>query len=363
MQNKLITTSIQFILLLVLTATNSGTYKQKNNLKNKNYISDNEVKFFNFDLQKINNKTAIIPIAVIGGGPAGLSSGIVTSQEFIQTVIFEGKNKPGGPLNDNTPVGNWPAIYFSSGKRIISNLYKQIKRFDKIVSLVSEDVKQVDFSNWPFALTLSNNAKIYAATVIIATGSSPKMLNVPGENQYLNKGVSFEVNSEIGTNVIVVGGGDDAVRKVNELIRANKNVTLIVRGSALKAAKWRQNSILKNDKVKVIYNTQIKEVLGEGPKVTGVRLSDNIIINADTIVLAIGRTPNSEFLENQVMLDKSGYILLRPSSHATNIEGIFAAGEVVKSGQAIMASAQGTSAAYEALQFLKRINYTEKFTK
>jgi thioredoxin reductase (NADPH) len=362
MHNKLVKNSIHLLLLLGFIATPSVTYSQNRNISSSKYITDNQVKDFAFNYQKLNNNIAIVPIAIIGGGPAGLSAGIVTSQEFVKTVIFEGKHAPGGPLNAHTPVGNWPAIYFSSGKRIISDLYRQVKRFDKIVALVQDDIQQVDFTNWPFALRLSNNTKIYAASVIIATGSSPRVLNIPGESQYLNQGVYFDIQAKFGTHVIVVGGGDDAVRKVNELSKANKDVTLIVRGNALKAAKWRQNSIVKNNKVKIIYNKQITEVLGTGPKMTGVRLSDNSIVNADAVLLAIGRLPNSEFLADQVILDQSNYILLRPTSHATNIEGVFAAGEVVKPGQAIMAAADGTSAAYEALEFLKKINYAEKFS-
>ena len=282
---------------------------------------------------------------------------MLASDNLVPTVIFSGPN-PGGPLNARTPVGNWPGIDFISGSKLIKVLHNQATEEHHLVSLSNEFINQLDCSQWPFKLTTQNGKTLYALTVIIATGSTPKKLNIPGEEKYWNHGVSFDADSMHGKNIIVVGGGDDAMRKAHTLMDDDKNVTLLVRGKKLSAEKWRQKLIVEEG-AHVLFQTQIQEIIGDGHKVTAVKLNSGEIIPTNGIVLAIGSAPLSTPFKDQLKLSPSGYILTRAGYQSTSVPGIFAAGEVVSVGQGVMASADGMKASYEALYFLDAIGVND----
>jgi thioredoxin reductase (NADPH) len=299
-------------------------------------------------------------VIIIGSGPAGLTAAIYTGRANLHPLVFEGYQY-GGQLMITTEIENFPGFPDGTmGPDLMNDMREQAKRFH--ANLVQKDVEAVDLTRRPFTVVVEGE-KHQAKAVIIATGAKAKMLGLEAEKRLLGRGVSTCATCDgfffSGKEIMLVGGGDSAMEEALFLTRFASKVSIIHRRDQLRASKIMQDRVFRNEKIQMLWNSVVEDIVGEN-KVEGVRLR-NVKTNdvteqkCDGIFLAIGHVPNTQVFEGQVDLDKQGYILTKPGSTATNIPGVFAAGDVQDSKfrQAITAAGSGCMAAIEAERFLE----------
>ena len=319
------------------------------------------------DITQALAKENVIPVAILGGGPAGLTAAMYATRARIHTVVFTGP-VPGGQLTNTTQVENWPGIEKMQGYEIMDILHKQVQDFGAVI--IEDTVTKVDFKEWPFVLTTESGQTAYALTVVIATGSAPRQLGVPGELEYWGRGVTPCALCDCaffkGKDVVVVGGGDSAVEEALQLASYAKTVTVLVRKNRMRAAKRMQEKLDDYTNVSIAYNKQVIEVVGDGNAVTGLKIRDfetdeESLLNAQGLFLAIGHNPNTRLFSDYLAIDNAGYVELEGRSQATSVHGVFAAGDVEDSKfrQAVVASASGCKAGLEAVEWLRDIGLTE----
>lgn len=305
----------------------------------------------------------IYDVIILGGGPSGLTASIYNSRAKLNTLVIAG-NPAGGQLMWTTEVENFPGFEHGiMGPDLIENMRKQAIRFG--TNFVDENVLSIKGSfEKNFTLTTDNKKEYKAKSIIIATGSSAKWLNIESEQKLRGKGVSacatcdgFFFKDKV---VAVVGGGDSAMEESIYLTRFATKVYVLVRGtqSEMKASKIMQQEAMENKKIEFIFNIQVKEVLGDS-FVTGLVLENSETkqtsnIEVQGLFIAIGHTPNTKFLTGFIDLLPNGYVDVKDTTK-TNVEGIFVAGDVsdYKYRQAISASGVGCMAALDAERFLK----------
>lgn len=306
-------------------------------------------------------------VLIIGSGPAGYTAAIYAARAMLNPVLVSGM-EPGGQLTTTTDVENYPGFSdVIQGPWLMEEMRKQAEVVG--TNFKSDMIKEVNFKKSPFELLGESGDKYTAETVIIATGAQARWLNLDSEKKYRGFGASacatcdgfFYKNKE----VVVVGGGNAAVEEALFLTKFASNVTLIHRRDSLRAEKLLQQKILSHPKIKIIWNNKIKEIIGtENPKgVTGVVIentNDQSISKIDThgIFVAIGHDPATKIFTNQIEMDDEGYIITKPDSTKTNINGVFAAGDVKDKTyrQAVTAAGMGCMAALEAEKFLSENN-------
>jgi thioredoxin reductase (NADPH) len=321
-----------------------------------------------FDEAKAQQIPNVRPAVIIGSGPAGLGAALYIARENIRPVIIEGP-LAGGLLTQTTEVSNWPGKKHITGPEIIKELREQVEAIG--ADFVADTVESVDFSQWPYKITLGMAQEpLYAREVIIATGASPKKLGVPGEQEYFGRNVSSCAKCDAmfykGEDVVVVGGGDSAVEEALQLVQHVKSVTILVRKDHMRAAASGQNRLKDYPNIKVMYNVEVKKVIGDGKKVTGVELLNHATKQTSTlptagVFLAIGHTPNSELFKDWLDLDSAGYIKMVGRTQKTSRPGVFAAGEVEdhRYRQGGSSAGDGTKAGLDALEFLREIGYNQ----
>ncbi len=299
-------------------------------------------------------------LVIIGSGPAGYTAAVYAARAELSPLMIEGR-QPGGQLMLTTEVENYPGFPAGvQGPDMMQLFRKQAERFGTRIE--SDDVVSVDFSSRPFAVKTSDRA-FSAEAVIISTGASATWLNVPGEKEYQGRGVSACATCDgfffKDKEIIVVGGGDSAMEEAAFLTRFAKKVTVMVRKEALRASRIMQERAHKNPKIAFLYNTEVKEILGDGKKMTGAALFNNkteeeSVFSAEGLFVAVGHKPNTDLFTGQVALDEKGYVVCRPGSTATSVEGVFAAGDVAdhKYRQAVTAAGTGCMAALDAERWL-----------
>jgi thioredoxin reductase (NADPH) len=301
-------------------------------------------------------------VVIIGSGPAGHTAALYAARASLNPIVIEG-HEPGGQLTTTTDVENFPGFPEGiMGPELMAHMKKQAERFD--TKYISGLVKEVDFSNRPFTLTLENGDQMKAQTVIISTGASAKYLGLPNEKELIGRGVSacatcdgFFYRDKI---IHVVGGGDTAMEEATFLTKFAKKVYVIHRRETLRASKAMQERAFKNDKIEFLWNTQTKEILFDDSGVTGIKIEDTKTgevteRETDGFFLAIGHQPNTGFLGGQIDLDDHGFIKTAGAHPDTNIPGVFACGDVQDSyyRQAISAAGSGCQAAIRAERFLE----------
>ena len=298
---------------------------------------------------------------IIGGGPAGYTAAIYTARASLSPVLYEGI-QPGGQLTTTTDVENFPGFEKGvSGQTLMDSMRAQAVRVG--ADLRSGMVTAADLSSRPFRITVDGEKEISAETLIIATGATAKYLGLPSEEKFKGMGVSACATCDgffyRGKDVAVVGGGDTACEEASYLAGLCRKVYMIVRRDVFRASAAMQERVLSLPNVEVLWNCSTKEVLGDlMTGVTGVRVGRNdgevFDIAVDGFFLAIGHHPNSELFSAWVNVDSQGYIITEGKSSKTNVEGVFAAGDVQDPAyrQAVAAAGSGCRAAMDAERFL-----------
>jgi thioredoxin reductase (NADPH) len=317
-------------------------------------------------LQNLNRKMEIekTKVLIIGSGPAGYTAGIYAGRANLNPILYTGLQS-GGQLMDTTDVENFPGYPRGIlGTELMDDLKNQAERFGTEVRFGL--ITAIDYSKIPYLVKIDNQKTIEAESIILATGASAKWLGLDSEKKFNGYGVSACATCDgffyKGKNVIVVGGGDTATEEALYLSNMCKTVTILVRGEKLRASQIMQERISKKENISINFNTEIKEILGD-LTVNGVRLIDNISKEiydkqTDGIFIAIGHKPNSDLFKSNIDLDEEGYVITKSNTSLTNIEGIFACGDLQDKHyrQAVTAAGSGCIAALDAERYLNSKN-------
>jgi thioredoxin reductase (NADPH) len=298
---------------------------------------------------------------IIGSGPAGLTAGLYLSRAKINPLLIEGK-QPGGQLTTTTDVENWPGDKKIAGFKLMMDMKEQTK--ESGCRMLADTVTKVDFSQKPYTVFTESGKELKTETVIIASGASHKKLGIPGEQEYWAKGVSVCATCDAplftDKNVVIVGGGDSAVVEAEHISNHAKKVTIIHILEELTGKDPLKYKVMENPKIEIIYNSSVKEIKGDGQKVTEIEIehkqtSDTKILQADGVFIAIGMNPNTNYLKDQIELDDYGYVVLKEKTQ-TSKEGVFAAGDVAdfRYKQAITSSGDGCKAALDCQSYLSK---------
>ena len=297
---------------------------------------------------------------IAGGGPAGYTAAIYASRSGLEPVLYEGL-QPGGQLTTTTEVDNYPGFENGVlGQTLMDTMKAQAVRLG--ADIRTGVISSVDLSARPFTLTIDGEKTIEVETLIIATGATAKYLGLPSEEAFKGRGVSACATCDgffyRNRTVAVVGGGDTACEEATYLASICRKVYMIVRRDVLRASTAMQERVKSTPNIEILWNTNTKEVLGDDAGVTGASLvrkdGTEYEISIDGFFLAIGHHPNSELFSKWVNVNTEGYILTDGVSSRTNVEGVFAAGDVQDPyyRQAITAAASGCKAALDAEKFL-----------
>ena len=298
-------------------------------------------------------------VIVIGSGPAGLTAAIYAGRALVKTLVVGGRLS-GGQLMLTSGVENFPGFSEAvQGPQLMQEMRKQAERF--CTQIIDDDVVSIDFSRNPFKVTVGSDVHTSKA-VIIATGSSAKWLGLPSETKLRGRGVSSCATCDgyffRGKRVVVVGGGDTATEEALFLTKYATEVVVVHRRDELRASKIMQRRVLSNEKIKLVWDSVIDEILGEqkveGVKVKNLKTGELSILPCDGVFVAIGFEPNTKIFGRQIKLDEKGYILTEHGTK-TSVEGVFVAGDVhdYKYRQAVTAAGEGCKAAMDALTFLE----------
>ena len=301
-----------------------------------------------------------VKVLIIGSGPAGFTAAIYAARAALNPVLYEGI-EPGGQLTTTTEIENFPGYPNGvQGGEMMNDMRAQAKRLGADVR--TGIVTKIDTSSRPFHLTIDGEKEIEAEAVIVCTGASAKYLGLPSEKKFRGLGVSACATCDgffyRKQDVAVVGGGDTACEEATYLASLCRQVYLIVRKPFLRASKAMQERVFNTPNIKVLFEHNTVEVLGDEDGVTGARLrkidGEEYDIAISGFFLAIGHHPNTELFDGKLELDEQGYIVVEPGTSKTSVEGIFAAGDVRDPHyrQAIVAAGSGCIAALDAERFL-----------
>ena len=309
-------------------------------------------------------------VVIIGSGPAGWTAAIYAARAQLDPLVFEGAGSrtmiPGGQLMFTTEVENYPGFREGvTGQDLMMEMRAQAERFG--TRIVTEDIVEVDFRQRPFLLRSSRGKEVKADSVIVATGANARWIGVPNEERLAQSGGGVSACAVCdgalphfrNAVLAVVGGGDSAMEDALYLTKFAREVILIHRRDEFRASKIMVDRALANDKIKVMWNTVVTEVVGDDV-ITGLKLEDTVTgearsIEVQGLFVAIGHSPNTAFLNDQVELKENGYVATPGSWRtATSVPGVFAAGDVMDDyfRQAITAAGTGCMAALEAERWL-----------
>ena len=301
-----------------------------------------------------------IQCLIIGGGPAGYTAAIYASRAGLVPVLYEGL-QPGGQLTTTTDIESCPGFDNGvDGQGLMDARRAQARRLG--ADLRTGTVTSADLSSRPFRLSVDGDTEIEAEAMIIATGATAKYLGLPSEEKFRGMGVSACATCDgffyRGKTVAVVGGGDTACEEATYLASLCSKVYMIVRRDVLRASEAMQEKVRNMENIEILWNCNTQEVLGDATGVTGARLlrkdGTEFDIKIDGFFLAIGHHPNSELFSRWVDVDGNGYIITDGKTSKTNVEGVFAAGDVQDPmyRQAVTAAASGCRAALDLERFL-----------
>ena len=300
-------------------------------------------------------------VIIIGSGPAGLTAAIYAARANLEPLMIEGE-EVGGQLMTTTDVENFPGFPDGvMGPELMTITKKQAERFG--TRFIPKNVSKVDFSSQPFKVWIGDE-EFKTKTVIISTGASAKYLGLESEKTFLGKGVSacatcdgaFFRNQEVA----IVGGGDTAMEEATFLTRFASKVYVIHRRDEFRASKIMADRVINHEKIEVLWNTELKEVTGDNKGVTGMKIFNNqtnetVDMKIDGVFIAIGHKPNTDLFKDQLDMNDVGYLETKGKSTYTNVEGVFACGDVQDDHyrQAITAAGTGCMAAMDAEKWLE----------
>ena len=302
-------------------------------------------------------------VIIIGTGPAGLTAALYAGRANMEPVIFEGP-QPGGQLTITTDVENYPGFPDGiMGPELMNLFRKQAQRFGaKTINLM---VDKIDFSLRPFKVW-TGDTEYQGETIIISTGASAKLLGLEAEKKLMGHGVSACATCDAfffkDKNVFVVGGGDSAMEESIFLTKFASSVTIVHRRDKFRASKIMQDRALSNDKIDVLWNSEVIDLIGDESKggLEAVIIKDTITnqenkYDIDGLFLGIGHSPNSDLFKDYLDLDEKGYIITEPKTSKTSIEGVFASGDIQDQRymQAVTAAGSGCMAAIDAEHYLE----------
>ena len=305
-------------------------------------------------------------VIIVGTGPAGLTAALYAGRANLEPLIFEGP-QPGGQLTITTDVENYPGFPDGiMGPELMDKFRKQAQRFG--AKTINRMIDSVDLSKRPFKL-LSGDEEYLAESIIISTGASARLLGLENEKKLMGYGVSACATCDgfffKDKRVFVIGGGDSAMEEATFLTKFASSVTIVHRKSEFRASKIMQDKALSNDKINVIWNSSVEDLIGE-PNDKGLEkvilkntlngeLSEHAV---DGMFLGIGHIPNSHIFKNFLDLDDQGYILTKSDSTKTSLDGVFACGDIQDKNymQAITAAGSGCMAAIDAEKFLETLH-------
>lgn len=311
-------------------------------------------------MQDIAGKT--IKLAVIGSGPAGLTAAIYAARADLKPIVFEGP-EPGGQLMTTTDVENYPGFPKGvMGPEMMNMFREQATRFgaDCRYGMITN----VDLSKRPFVITVDEEVNFFAESIIISTGASAKWLGIPSETRLRGYGVSACATCDgaffRNQHVIIVGGGDTAMEEATFLTKFASKVTIVHRRDEFRASKAMQHKVLNHPKIKVMWDSEVDEVLGDkvvdGVRIKNVKTGEFTLLDDVTgVFLAIGHKPNTDLFKGVIDMDDVGYIKTVGATTYTNVEGVFACGDAMDSvyRQAITAAGSGCKAAIDAERWLE----------
>jgi len=301
-------------------------------------------------------------VLIIGSGPAGYTAAVYAARAMLEPAIVAGL-QPGGQLTITTDVENYPGFPEIMGPELMDKFKEHALKFG--TAFYEDTIIDVDFSKRPFTMKGDGGTTYTADAVIIATGAQAKWLGLPSEDKFQGFGVSACATCDgffyRGKEVVVVGGGNTAVEETLFLTNFASKVTLVHRRDTLRAEKILQQRLFDNEKVEVLWDTTLEEILGDNDPlgVTGVRLKsaktgEEFTRDTHGVFIAIGHKPSTQIFEGHVEMNEGGYIITAPDSTATNIPGVFATGDVSDEiyRQAVTAAGLGCMGALEAERFL-----------
>lgn len=301
-------------------------------------------------------------LLIMGSGPAGYTAGIYAARAGIDSLIVAGANK-GGQLIRSSEIENFPGFTgVISGFELMDRIHQQAVNLG--VNIIDDEITEVDFYDQPFVCSSAGGNSFISKAIIIATGASVKWLGLPSEQKYIGHGVSSCATCDgffyRGKEVAVVGGGNSALEQALYLTNYVEKVYIIHRRHSFNAEKIMQQRVFENRKITIFWNNVVDEVIGiEDPlKVTGLKIrnvkSDKVrYLDVAGVFVSIGHHPNTELFRKFLHLDAGGYIVTKGFGNATDIKGVFAAGDVCTPyRQAVIAAGCGARAALEAIHFL-----------
>ena len=300
---------------------------------------------------------------IVGSGPAGFTAAIYASRANMSPVLYQGM-QPGGQLTTTTDVDNFPGYPKGvNGTQMMMELEEQAKRFGTDVRMGM--ITKVDFSGPVHKVWVDNEKEIRADTIIISTGASARYLGLESEEKYLLNGGGVSACAVCdgffykGQETVIVGAGDSACEEASYLANLCTKVTMLVRRDEFRASKIMEERVRGMENIEILHNTELDEVLGDGNVVTGVRVVNNQTqdkkeISCTGVFIAIGHTPNTAVFKPFLDMDESGYIINKPGSAKTNVEGVFVSGDAADHvyRQAVTAAGTGCMAALDAERYL-----------
>jgi thioredoxin reductase (NADPH) len=302
-------------------------------------------------------------VLIIGSGPAGYTAAIYAARAMLKPTIVQGL-QPGGQLTITTEVENYPGFGdVIQGPWLMEQMEQQAKNVG--TNIVNDMITKVDFSKKPFSANSESGTVYTADAVIISTGAQARWLGLPSEEKFQGYGVSACATCDgfffKEKEVAVIGGGNSAAEEALFLTSFASKVHLVHRRDTLRSEKILQERLFKNEKINVIWNSELHEIIGdENPKnVTGIKLKSTIDksltdLKVDGVFIAIGHDPATQIFKGQINMDDGGYIITQPDSTLTNIDGVYAAGDVKDKTyrQAVTAAGMGCMAALEAEKYI-----------
>ncbi|MDX1599909.1 MAG: thioredoxin-disulfide reductase [Anaerolineales bacterium] len=299
-------------------------------------------------------------VVIIGSGPAGLTAAIYTGRAELEPLVISG-NQLGGQISITWEVENYPGFpEGTTGPELVERMQKHAERFG--AEILVDEVTEVDFQSGPPFRLKTHEEEIEAQSVIVCSGASPKRLGIPGEDEFIGKGVSFCATCDgfffKDQEVIVVGGGDSAIEEGLFLTRFADQVQVVHRRDELRANEGLQRRAFENDKISFIWDTVVEEIHGNGTvesvQLRNVKSDESKEMDVDGVFIFIGHFPNSDLYEGQLEMDERGYLIVN-ERNMTNVPGVFAAGEVMDSTyrQITTSVGDGTKAAMMVERWLE----------